>query len=206
MPPEFTPKEMRFLQDVEFLTAKREIVSKIERSLGELREAFRRRIEETGATLPESMDFANGKISKGENYRGLPYLVLDFPRLFHQEDVMAVRTMVWWGHEASCALHLQGAPLERRRGRLAAAWGALVEGGYWLCVNDTPFEYHFGESNYLPCARAGEAVFMDKARNAPFVKLSRKAPLSRWDEFPGMAESCLELYLGLMAERPAQSA
>jgi hypothetical protein len=48
------------------------------------------------------------KISKGENYRGLPYVMLDYPRIFGKEDVFAIRTMFWWGHYFSVTLHLKG--------------------------------------------------------------------------------------------------
>ena len=35
------------------------------------------------------------KIAKGENYLGLPYVILDYPRIFGKEDVFAFRTMFW---------------------------------------------------------------------------------------------------------------
>ena len=48
------------------------------------------------------------KISKGENYKGLPWVVLDYPRLFGREDVFAIRTLFWWGNYFSVTLHLKG--------------------------------------------------------------------------------------------------
>ena len=69
----------------------------------------------------DSLEPASAKISKGENM-GLPWVMLDYPRLFGQEDVLAIRTMFWWGHCFSVTLHLKGRyygaylPLLRERG------------------------------------------------------------------------------------------
>jgi len=48
------------------------------------------------------------KVSRGENLKGLPYLVLDFPRIFTKENIFAFRTLFWWGNYVSCTLHLKG--------------------------------------------------------------------------------------------------
>src|SRR5450631_2869683 len=48
------------------------------------------------------------RISKGENYKGLPWVVLDYPRAFGRLDVLAVRTLFWWGNYFSVTLHLKG--------------------------------------------------------------------------------------------------
>ena len=48
------------------------------------------------------------KISRGENYRGLPYMVLDYPRIFEKDATIAIRTIFWWGNFFSVTLHLSG--------------------------------------------------------------------------------------------------
>ncbi|RYG23967.1 MAG: hypothetical protein EOO01_43830, partial [Chitinophagaceae bacterium] len=48
------------------------------------------------------------KIAKGENYKGLPYVMLDYPRHFGKEDIFAFRTMFWWGNFLSFTWHLKG--------------------------------------------------------------------------------------------------
>src|ERR1700743_3182070 len=69
------------------------------------------------------------KISRGENYRGLPWVMLDYPRVFGREDVLAIRTMFWWGHGFSVTLHLKGKyqelflPVIRRRQHELSAQG-----------------------------------------------------------------------------------
>lgn len=48
------------------------------------------------------------KVNRGEHYKGFPYLVMDYPRIFSKEHVFAFRTLFWWGHFVSCTLHLKG--------------------------------------------------------------------------------------------------
>ena len=48
------------------------------------------------------------KVSKGEKHEGLPFVVLDYPRIFTKDDIFALRTMVWWGHHYSVSLILKG--------------------------------------------------------------------------------------------------
>lgn len=46
--------------------------------------------KELTATMP--------KISKGENYLQLPYLILDYPAIFEKNNIFALRTFFWWGN------------------------------------------------------------------------------------------------------------
>jgi len=48
------------------------------------------------------------KVSKGENFEGYPFRILDFPRVFTTKDVFAFRTLIWWGNLISFTLHLKG--------------------------------------------------------------------------------------------------
>ena len=56
----------------------------------------------TPLAIPRGENAYSGKISRGENYRGLPYLILDYPAYFSQKDIFAFRTMFWWGHFFQC--------------------------------------------------------------------------------------------------------
>jgi hypothetical protein len=58
--------------------------------------------------LPPELVGANPKIHRGENYLGLPYVILDYPAFFSKSGVMALRSMFWWGHFFSVTLHLSG--------------------------------------------------------------------------------------------------
>src|SRR5450755_2986522 len=64
-------------------------------------------MREAGMPIKEILE-TPPRISKGENYKGLPWVVLDYPRAFGRLDVLAVRTLFWWGNYFSVTLHLKG--------------------------------------------------------------------------------------------------
>ena len=58
--------------------------------------------------MPEVIKTSTPKISKGENYKDLPYVMLDYPRCFQKEKTIAIRTFFWWGNFFSINLQLSG--------------------------------------------------------------------------------------------------
>ncbi len=137
----------------------------------------------------------SGKISRGENYRGLPYLVLDAPRFFTPEDVFAIRIMFWWGNDFSYTLHLAGKPLEMYRASLKKKLVELAENEVFFCVNPSPWEYHFEEDNYQKLAAAPTEMIEAHLFQKNFVKLSRKLPITDFEKFNDFVEESFSLFL-----------
>ena len=90
------------------------------------------------------------KISKGENYKGLPWLVLDYPRYFNKEDVFAIRTLFWWGNFFSITLHLSGNYKTKYEKRIIDSFESLKREYFSVCINEDQWEHHFETTNYLP--------------------------------------------------------
>ncbi len=119
---QLSSSELELVTDTSWILTKNSIIERLVQGLAGLSEAYRPIWE--GAVLPGGPYPSSPKISKGENYKGLPWIVLDYPRLFGREDVLAVRTLFWWGHYFSVTLHLKGshkdALLPGLRGKPAA--------------------------------------------------------------------------------------
>jgi hypothetical protein len=139
----------------------------------------------TGIKKPDFKTTA--KISKGENYQGLPYLILDFPRLFNKEDIFAIRTMFWWGNFFSITLHLSGIYKFEREDGLMAAFPLLERNNFHFCVNENQWLHHFEKENYWPVIAENRNMFEKEIRQKSFFKLAKKIPLEQWDD----AESLL---------------
>jgi hypothetical protein len=126
------------------------------------------------------------KISKGENYKGLPYLVLDYPRVFDKMNVFAIRTLFWWGNFFSITLHLSGSYKNMFEKNIAANFTDLQNGGYSLCINDDEWEHHFEEDNYVQLSQIGETNFQENILKTHFIKLAKKIPLQDWENVPDL--------------------
>lgn len=122
------------------------------------------------------------KISKGENYRGLPYLVLDNPRCFEKNGIIAVRTMFWWGHFFSVTLHLSGDYKQLYEPKLIKSFTRFADQDYFICQHNDPWEYHYEEVNYLSVKKLTREMFESIIHNKSFVKISAKIPLNKWND------------------------
>lgn len=131
--------------------------------------------------LPDAVRLLSPKISKGENYLGLPYVVLDHPRLFAKENTCAVRTMFWWGHHFSTTLQLEGSWKLAAQSRIIGAFAELQERDMLVCVFHEPWQHHLGSDNFKPITEFSEAAFALHIRNHPFIKITAVLPLSDWD-------------------------
>jgi len=191
-------KELTILKNANFLEQKVIIIEKAFNLLSETRTLLRKFTEEDEFQFPEKVDISQGKISKGENYQSLPYLVLDFPSLFSKKSIFALRTMLWWGKEFSITLHLQGEALEKYRFHFLKNLLSLFQENLYICRNESPWEYHFGKENYLPIQQKNEKQIKEILEKKEFLKISKKIALENWEQIPQITLKTYQFYLQLI--------
>src|SRR5271169_1886033 len=95
-------EEMRLVSDPAWILTKNSIIRKVVELFAELSGQWRGMLSGIGWTEVSRGGMAGSwgdpKISRGEQYKGMPWVMLDYPRVFGKEDVCAIRTMFWWGH------------------------------------------------------------------------------------------------------------
>jgi len=140
------------------------------------------------ANLPQAAFLSEPKISKGENYRQLPYVILDYPRNFIGGNIFAVRTMFWWGNFFSITLHLSGDHKKIFYDNIDRKLLLLKKHEYYLCVNEDQWQHHFEEDNYIPVnVKTGDDL-VEILQQQPFIKIARRFSLSQWNEIPALLE------------------
>ena len=144
----FSPQEINCFQDKDFLLTKVRVIKKVTLLLSDIQQGIKGFLKGQELDFPKGTDLNDGKISKGERYQDLPYVILDFPKLIHRERVFALRTMFWWGNELSCTLHLQGEVWEGFREVFKQNYSKLLNQEVYFCVGENPWEYHFESDNY----------------------------------------------------------
>ena len=168
-------------------------MEKLQKELFELQPTIKDICLREKESLPSSLLFSQQKITAGENYKGLPYLVMDYPRVFERQDLMTFRTMIWWGNEASLTLHLQGKYWDKYQNLVIKNLKETASQNLNWCVNSTPWEYHFEPDNYLPISDVS-----DFSNDKKFCKISRKLPLSSLEKLPTFIEESTTLFLTLL--------
>lgn len=129
-------------------------------------------------------EFSNSspKISKGENYKGLPWMVLDYPRCFNKESFFAVRTLFWWGNFFSATLHLSGKYKLDYEKKIRRSFEYLKQKDFSVCINEDQWEHHFEANNYQPLSELPEMKFEEIISKKSFIKLAKKIPLEHWND------------------------
>ncbi len=173
-------KEEELITDAAILLTKNTAIEKIAGLLNAVQEKQADWLRNNAKTFPKEITETSPKISKGENYKGLPYLVLDYPRLFQKENIFAIRSFFWWGHFFSITLHVSGRYKVHFEKKITRNWKSWQEKGFYLCINDNEWEHHFDDSNYTPAAsisvKDAAAIITKKS----FLKLAKKIPLTHW--------------------------
>ncbi len=192
-------KELLLIEDTSFLLTKARIIEKIEALLSNTRKELYKELQKSKLDLPVKKTLADGKIFRGENYRLLPYMLLDYPRHFSKDSVCAMRTMFWWGNEFSCTLHLQGNALEQYRDRLIGNSKLLNKKDLFICVYKGPWEYHFKKDNYVSISSLGKKGLDAILKNKDFIKISRRMELKKWKALPLFAKESFLFYSALLS-------
>ena len=195
----FSAEELNLMQDENLLRTKQAIIKKMHQLLADTEYHLRQTVSAKIKSLPEYILTQTGKISRGENYHDLPYLVLDFPRHFTQEAIFAYRTMFWWGNFLSCTLHLQGKALEKFRTNLLTNLPTLKE-DIFFCIAPTPWEYHYGSDNYVVMNEIPVQKLEQLIATKDFIKISRKLPLESYDQLAGFSTDTFDLFWKAITE------
>ena len=176
-----SPQEMELVNNTDWILTKHIITKKVFEMFGDLSRIISEEIKPYHYLFPENIKHQSGKISKGENYQLLPYVMLDYPSFFWKNRVFAVRTMFWWGNFFSVTLHLSGEHKEKYFSNSADAFLFLQKNSFFICVNDDEWQHHFKDDNYFFAKDISLEQF-EKINEKKFCKISKKIPLIKWND------------------------
>ena len=187
-------KELELVCNTDWILTKQVIIQKVYVLFGELAIPMQQLLLEQADILPGEIKLNGPKIAKGENYLGLPYVMMDYPRHFKKEDTMAIRTMFWWGNFFSINLQLSGSSKEFFMPALLQRFSYLQQNDYWICISNDQWHHHFEKDNYDPVSNYNIDDFRNVLNRKPFVKIARRIPLKQWNEVPAfLAQSFNEM-------------
>jgi hypothetical protein len=195
---QLSPAEERLVQNAEVILTKNRVMEKMK----ELLEGVQAHMLE--ATFSNAHAFTvPPKISRGENYLGLPYLVLDYPRLFTPDAVFAVRSFFWWGRFFSSTLQLSGRHKEEALPKLISAYATFSN--HHIGVNADPWQHHFDSSNYRPVETLSHEDYRKVLHTQPHIKLATKLPVEEWQQAETFLFENWKLYLNVLNLTPGPS-
>jgi hypothetical protein len=202
---QLSAEESSLMMDTRWILTKNSVMGKVVGMMAGLSDAYREiwAGADPGAGGGGGVSLGDPKISRGENYRGLPWVMLDYPRVFGREDVLAIRTMFWWGHAFSVTLHLKGKYQERWMPVIARRRAQLIGANFFVGVGPDEWRHEVVPENYLPMGDVepgGVGEPSGTGAGPSFLKLTATVGLDRWAE---AHEELLRLYtllVGVLCE------
>jgi hypothetical protein len=172
-------KELELVNDPGWILTKNAIIEKVYGLFGGLTEVYRDALEKNTMISKDNTGFRSPKISKGEQYENLPWVMLDHPRCFDGEDAFAIRSFFWWGNYCSITLLLSGTYREKYIASVEHYFSNVSKerNNWFICISKDPWQHHFRHDNYMPMMEFGNKGFT----TLPFIKLAKKIPLQDWD-------------------------
>lgn len=175
---ELSKNEMELVSSAEFILTKNRIIEKVYSLFGLLSETYKNILNDCKESLPAEIFQSSPKIYKGENYLGLPYVMMDYPRIFLKEDVFAIRSFFWWGNYFSITLQLSGKYLEAFKNNIYENLKKEMDAEYFVCINDDVWQHHFETVNY----KLLKEVDVEEILQKPFLKIAKKISLQEWND------------------------
>lgn len=172
-----SPSEFELVTNAETILTKNRVLQKIQDSFGHLGNHEQHFIETNG--FSQLNEFSVGpKISKGENYMGLPYVILDYPRYSSGEDFFFIRQMFWWGHLFSCTLQVKGKYKNALLDKILHDQSKNITNIYFIGIHKDPWNHHFESDNYKPIRNVNDNELKQLFENQKYIKIANKWPLA----------------------------
>lgn len=181
--------ELKLVNNCDWILTKRVVMDKINEFMGELSAKQKIILQTQKDFLPQEVIASEAKISKGENYLQLPFLILDYPRCFKEENIFAVRTMFWWGNFFSVTMQLSGLYKLQYQQNLINSYEQLKQNGYYINVHESQWHHHFEEDNYIKVNAVSRDEMAAVIQQKDFLKLAARFPLQEWQSMPGLLEN-----------------
>ncbi len=193
----FSPSELSLMQNSELFLTKNGIIRNIYDLFGEISTSFVTNLQHNGPDWLSQIS-ASPKISKGEQYEEMPWVMLDYPRIFIKaKGVFALRTFFWWGNYFTVqwivsGIFIKKAMLEKKIGNLPA----YLRGFPVYCgIVDDPW------INSIPqegLEKVEDQIFEFSTLAGNTLKIAIKVPLNRWAD---LSELCVDMCNLLLQEK-----
>ncbi|HMK19543.1 MAG TPA: hypothetical protein VK492_15180 [Chitinophagaceae bacterium] len=171
---QFLPTEMELVSSPDIILTKNAILQKIKSFFEELQMKQQDILKKYSSQLPEEVLKISPKISRGENYKGLPWLVLDNPRYFQHNNIFAIRTMFWWGNFFSITLHLSGNNKNDLLKNLTDNVSLLTKNDFYIYNGIKEWEHDIDPDSYKKLSVINEDELQKIFSANSFLKLAVK--------------------------------
>jgi hypothetical protein len=196
---QFSPEELRLAENSEMILTKNRIIKKAMSVFGSIADEYSSLAEQYRQELPSEFFTLNPKISRGEQYLGLPYVILDYPRIFSKDHVFAIRSFFWWGNYFSLTLHLKGTYKDAFGKKIRKHFELLTRNDYCIAISDDEWRHDFEEENYVALKNGGIKMLEQNIVAGSFLKLAVKWRLQQGNEIELLLKKQFSILIDILS-------
>ncbi len=141
-------QQLQLLNSTSFFEEKRAVLKAVEINLSIICDNLKQSYSEEAKTISFAPQKTASKITRGENLKGLPYLLLDFPQQFSKTEIFSFRLLFWWGKGFTLFLHLKNNQLSAIQQHLHQNRAALRDDNFYLSITGDEWEHDYTAKNY----------------------------------------------------------
>ncbi|MFA7381036.1 MAG: hypothetical protein WC150_11270 [Bacteroidia bacterium] len=191
-----TNAELEIASNTNFFDVKRELTAKIVVALEQFGEQLLQEVV-TSVFLKTGIQRAGLKVSKGENFKGYPYIVLDCPRLYSTDTEVICRTIFRWGHGWSLHFTVQGKTFSRVNHSLPF-FSASLSSDWLLYTGENIWEQDVDSVFFLPTLSISETSLSHTINRQGFFKIATQINLSDAVEWPPFPQQTYQILFDLL--------
>lgn len=181
-------KQKAFLSEQESFIVKNEVDEEVNRLLYGLQQAVASVIKDNHVSLPGKLGKTPFKVNKGNNHKGFPFQVFDFPASLGQENVYSFRAVIWYANFFSFNLILKGKPKMDYLPRLSN----LTDKGFQILGSDKIWDTEIGEALVLDVCQEKFDEVLGIFEKFEAIKLFKSYNLNQIDQFERLGIECLK--------------
>jgi len=106
--------------------------------------------------------------------------MLDYPRVFEKEHVLAIRTFFWWGHFCTTTLHVKGQFMAPVIEKITRGFSLPTGNFIYVSLSGNEWNHDVTGTDYHRFTGLEQADLIH-AGKAHFLKLSVKTELNTWE-------------------------
>ena len=187
--------EAELMQNAEIILTKNRVLEKIKLLLEDVQAKQLSFVQGVQLNSKNEIFKVSPKISRGENYLGLPYLILDYPRQSYEDNFFFIRTMFWWGNFFSCTLHLAKNSKEIFEEKIKQSYSLLKDD--YINVTDDQWIHHLKESDYRKIDSLTKQEFNNTCDNFVHIKIAGRHSLTEWKQSPSALFDKWKIFLSV---------
>ncbi|MBL0047904.1 MAG: hypothetical protein IPP32_07400 [Bacteroidetes bacterium] len=196
---QLSPSQLSLLKNTEFIHQKTAALQQINYLFQNFQQVLAPVVLDQQTHALKDIPFASPKISKGENYLGLPYLVLDYPAHFATPSIFSFRTFFWWGNFFSFTLHLQGPILDKYRAALINNKNRIHESNFYICIANNPWMYNYETYNYKRISDLTQIELIQILEEKPFIKFSIPIEIEHYPSLISQGYNYFSIFIGFLS-------